>query len=240
MRERVARRCSKGVLGQGQGALDTGSVCAIQLRSANALAPTLSAGAETAHGPSSAAIRAASAGAASAKPSRRPARPKNLPNERSTTMLPRPTSGGEARARRPDIHEGFIDHEHAAARAEASWRDASKSRWRTAGRPDCSDWPRSRARRCRARRGRGSVTTVPGKRSRAGVLGIGRAPGSRRGPAAPVRPPAAAESAYPAPAPRGRRTVRHRLRRDGGELVERGRSGRRAKIRPAGAASDTD
>ncbi len=47
-----------------------------------------------------------------------PASPKNLPNERSTTMLPRRQLGGEARARRPDIHERLVDHEQAAARAQ--------------------------------------------------------------------------------------------------------------------------
>ena len=62
-------------------------VCSIHAVSASASAPIAKAGPDTGHGPRIAASRPASGRSSSAKPSRMPASPKNLPNERSTMML---------------------------------------------------------------------------------------------------------------------------------------------------------
>ena len=56
--------------------------------SASARMPCSSAGPATAHGPNCASSHSTVSASATAKPSRSPARPKNLPNERSTTMPP--------------------------------------------------------------------------------------------------------------------------------------------------------
>jgi hypothetical protein len=64
-------------------------VASIQASSARARSAMAMAGPDTAHGPKAALSFAARSGAASAKPSRNPARPKNFPKDRSTMMLPR-------------------------------------------------------------------------------------------------------------------------------------------------------
>ncbi len=73
-----------------------------------------SAGPEQGHGPSAAVIRAISAGGPMAKPSRRPARPKNLPNERRMRTGQIAAQCDRA-ARRIEIGERLVDHQPAAA-----------------------------------------------------------------------------------------------------------------------------
>ena len=62
--------------------------------------------------------RAASGGAASAKPSRSPARPEKFAERAQHHDIAAANLRSKARAARPDVHEGLVDHQHAAARAE--------------------------------------------------------------------------------------------------------------------------
>ena len=73
-------------------ALTAASVALAHGLSASAVIPAASAGPDTAQGPSRVRRSAARSGLVSANPSRRPASPKNFPNERRTTILAFSTS----------------------------------------------------------------------------------------------------------------------------------------------------
>ena len=93
-------------------------VFSIQAASASALAPTASAGPDTAQGPSAArqSRRHDRRGEREAEP--QPGEPVELAERAQHDDVAAPNFGGEARAGRADIHERFVDHEHAAARAQ--------------------------------------------------------------------------------------------------------------------------
>ena len=127
----------------------------------------------TAHRPRAERVGAArrrSGAAASTKPARMPASPKNLPTERSTT---RPSRSVSLASDAPGIGigEGFVDDQRAAARAQLRVPAQQRRRARCARPSDCSDSRRSRDRVRRASRARdtSSGTTRCPARSNAGA-----------------------------------------------------------------------